>query len=116
MKQCPYNRGKISGLFVCTMLIYIILVRLLNHVIKKEVQLHASCAAVLLCLSISSQIGLVAQNVAVGMALTSPVMNRTGASDERGTKSVTTTCAAGATRDVVNVSKENVEDQETVQR
>lgn len=59
--------------------------------------------------------GLVAQNVAVGMALTSPVMNRTGASDERGTKSVTTTCAAGATRDVVNVLKENVEDQETVQ-
>lgn len=49
------------------------------------------------------------------MALTSPVMNRIGVTDEKETKSVITTCAAGEKRDAVNVLKEIVEDLETVQ-
>lgn len=52
----------------------------------------------------------------VGMALTRRVMSLTGATDERGTKSVNTICAAGAKTDVVNVLMEIAEDQETVQR
>lgn len=50
------------------------------------------------------------------MALNSPGMNQNGVTDERGTKSVITACAAGEKRDVVIVLKEIVEDQETVQR
>lgn len=51
------------------------------------------------------------------MALTSPVMNQNGAIEERGIKSVITTCAAGGKRDVVIVMKEEIaEDRETVQR
>lgn len=60
--------------------------------------------------------GSVGQNVAADMALTSPVMNQNGATEERGIKSVNTTCAAGGKRDVVIVTKETAEDQETVQR
>lgn len=52
----------------------------------------------------------------VDMALNSPVMNQIGETDVRGTKSVSTTCAAGEKRDVVSVMKEIVEDQETVLR
>lgn len=59
--------------------------------------------------------GLVAQNAAAGMALTSPVMNLNGVTDGRENKSVITTCVAGVRRDVLNVLKENVEGQETVQ-
>lgn len=50
------------------------------------------------------------------MALSNPVMIQNGATDERGTRSVITTCAAGAKRDAVIVLKEIVEDRETVQR
>lgn len=61
-------------------------------------------------------LGLVGQNAAVDMALTSAVMSQIGVTDERGTKSVITTCGAGGKRDVVNDMKEIVEDQETVLR
>lgn len=82
---------------------------------QNVIQLQTSGVNVLLCLSMSSLIGLVAQNEAVGMGLTSPVMNPNGVTDERGTKSAIPTCAAGMTSDVVIVLK-TVEDHETVQR
>lgn len=50
------------------------------------------------------------------MALTHPEMIQNGAIDERGTKSVITTSAAGAKRDAVIGLKEIVGQQETVQR
>lgn len=48
--------------------------------------------------------------------LTSPVMNQSGVTDERETKSAITTCAAGVKRDVAIVMKEIAGDQETVLR
>lgn len=79
------------------------------------IQLLTSGVDVLVCLSMSSWIGLVAQNVVVDMGLNSPVMNPNGVTDERGTKSAITTCVVGVTSDAVIVLK-IVEDQETVQR
>lgn len=48
------------------------------------------------------------------MVPTSPVTNPSGATDERETQSVNTTCAAGVKRDVMIVMKEIAGDQETV--
>lgn len=76
---------------------------------------QTSCDNVLLFLSMSPSIGLVAQNVAGGMGLTSPGMNQNGVTGERGTQSGITICAAGVTIGVVIVLK-NAEAQETVQR
>ena len=52
----------------------------------------------------------------VGMAPTSPVMNRSGVTGVTGTKSVTTTCVVGLMRDVMIDTTEIAVDQETVQR
>lgn len=93
-----------------------LLIKLYLIDLRNIVQVQTSCTDELFCLSMSSRIGLVGRNVAVDMALTNPAMNQNGATGERGTKSVITTCAAGAKRDAVSVLKEIVEDQETVQR
>lgn len=70
---------------------------------------------VLLFLSMSPSIGLVAQNVVGDMGRTSPGMNQNGVTDERGTQSGITICAAGVMIDVAIVLK-NAGGQETVQR
>lgn len=57
----------------------------------------------------SSSIGLVEPNVAVDMALSRTAMSQTGVTDESGTRSGTTTCAAGGRRGGMNVMREIVE-------
>lgn len=63
----------------------------------------------------SPSIGLVVQNVVGGMGLTSPGMNQNGETDESGTQSGITICAAGVMIDAATALK-NAEGQETVQR
>lgn len=88
----------------------------MSHIIRNIVQLQTSCSDVLLCLSISSSIGLVGPNVAVDTVLNNRVMNQIGVTEERKTRNVITTCAAGAKRGAVIALKEIDEELETVQR